>query len=204
MPRLLKVMKNAVEQFLTEASLGCLMAVLPTADAAPVAEWAHEKIAPTDLVGDGYENSPHVTLAYGFEAGVSAVEMQQAVSSWGRSNLRFTLGPIARFDTSPEHDVLYASVKFDSDLRQLHDHLVHVFGKRLQESFPDYRPHMCLAYVRKGACRSLNGHSKWDDATYSLDSLVFSLPESILKFPIALGIEESVLPPSAKTRRVRV
>src|SRR5690348_15966204 len=92
-----------VDRFLFEAQLGCLMAVLPTADAAPIVEWAHAQILPSDLAGDGFEASPHITLAYGFQPGVTPEEMQKVVGAWGRSNLRFTLGPLARFDTSPQH-----------------------------------------------------------------------------------------------------
>lgn len=178
---------RAVDQFLTEASFGCLMAVLPTADAAPILSWTHEQIQPTDLAGDGFENSVHVTVLYGFNPGVSAADVQAVLRIWGRQELRFTLGPISRFDTSPEYDVLKCDVKFDADLRELNTLLVQQFAGKLTQTFPDYRPHCTLAYLRKGACPQLNGHGQWEDSTYVLKSLVFSLPESTSKFALPLG-----------------
>lgn len=179
---------RAVTRFLlVEASQGCLMAVLPPADAAPIVSWVHELIKPEDLAGDGYEASPHVTVLYGFNAGVTALEVQAAVREWGRPELRFTLGPVSRFDTSPEYDVIKCDVKFDADLRELNTFLVQRFAGKLTQTFPDYHAHLTLAYVKKGAYQSLNGHAKWDDATYVLKTLVFSLPESTSKFPVELG-----------------
>lgn len=178
---------RAVNRFLTEAGFGCLMAVLPTADAAPILSWSHEMIRPEDLAGDGFENSVHVTVLYGFNPGVSAADVQAVLKMWGRPELRFTLGPIARFDTSLEHDVLKCDVKFDADLRELNTLLVQQFAGKLTQTFPDYKPHCTLAYLRKGACPSLNGHAQWEDSTYVLKSLVFSLPESTSKFALPLG-----------------
>ncbi len=175
---------NPVKIFLTEASLGCLMAVLPTADAVPILDWTHEVIRPEDLTGDGYENSPHVTILYGLHASVTPIAVQQALKGCGAC--RFTLGPVARFDTSKEHDVLYASVAFDTDLRALNSRMVASFGDELTQTFPDYRPHLCLAYVKKGAAAHLDGHCKLQGNTYSLQSLVFSLPESTSKHVIDL------------------
>ena len=163
------------------------MAVLPTADAAPILSWSHEQIQPVDLAGDGFENSAHVTVLYGFNPGVTPAEVQAALQSWGRSELRFTLGPISRFDTSPEHDVLKCDVKFDQDLRELNGLLVQQFKGKITQTFPDYKPHMTIAYLRKGACPGLNGHAQWEDSTYVLKSLVFSLPESTSKFLLPLG-----------------
>ncbi len=178
---------RAVDRFLTEASQGCLMAVLPTADAAPILSWSHEQIQPGDLAGDGFESAPHVTVLYGFNPGVTPVEVQKVLQLWGRSELRFTLGPIFRFDTSPEYDVLNCSVKFDQDLRELNGLLVQQFAGKITQTFPDYRPHLCIAYLRKGACPGLNGHGQWEDSTFVLKSLVFSLPESTSKFSLPLG-----------------
>lgn len=178
--------KAPVERFLYEASLGCLMAVLPLADAAPIVAWAHEEIKPEDLIGDGYESSPHVTILYGFEPSVSAARVQKVISEKWNRRLAFSLGKITRFDTSPEHDVLKCDVKGTSELRELNQLMLAEFGDEVSQTYPDYRPHMTLAYVRKKACQSLNGHAKFDDNVYVLNSLVFSLAGSTSKFPIYL------------------
>jgi len=83
--------------------------------------------------------------------------------------------------------VLKCDVKFDQDLRELNTHLVQQFKGKLTQSFPDYSPHCTLAQVRKGACPSLDGHCQFEDNTYVLKSLVFSLPESTSKFALPLG-----------------
>ncbi len=182
---------RAVDQFLSEASLGCLMAVLPTPDAAPIYTWSHEQIRPEDLAGDGFENSAHVTILYGFNPGVTAMEVQSTVKEWGRPELRFTLGKVSRFDTSPDYDVLKCGIKFESDLRELNTWLVQKFAGRLTQTYPFYTPHLTLAYVRKGACIGLNGHCQLEDQTYVLKTLVFSLPGSVSKFGIDLGCNTS-------------
>lgn len=179
--------RRAIDKFLLEASQGCLMAVLPTVDAAPILNWSHDQIQPVDLAGDGFDPCVHVTVLYGFNPGVTPAEVQQVLQMWGRSELRFTLGKVSRFDTSPEHDVLKCDVKFDQDLRELNGVLVGHFKERLTQTFPNYVPHVTLAYLRKGACTGLNGHCQWEDSTFVLKSLVYSLPESTSKFSLPLG-----------------
>jgi hypothetical protein len=180
------VQKSAVDLFLTEASLGCLMAVLSPSDAAPIVAWAHENICPECLAGDGYEASAHVTLLYGFQPQVTEDRVQAALQSWGRQQVRFTLGAISRFDTSPEHDVLKVDIAWADDLRSLNAHLMATFPGEVTQTHPEYNPHLTLAYLQKGACRELDGHGQWQDNTYVLNHLIYSLPESKRKFPLLL------------------
>lgn len=161
------------------------MARLETPDAANVLKWSHEKIPAAVLTGDGWEAEVHTTVAYGFTPAVNALRMQQALAKWGKKEVVFALGKIGRFE-SPEHDVLKVEV-ISEDLNTLHYFLREEFGEDLQVTFPDYKAHLTLAYVKKGACPELNDNAKFDGETYVVKKLVFSLPESTGKFLIDLG-----------------
>jgi len=162
------------------------MAVLPPADAVPIVSWAREHIRPEQLAPDGFDAAPHVTVLYGFQPQIGEDRGQAALLEWGWPQLRFTLGPVSRFNTSPEHDVLKVDVKWAEDLKSLNRFLVERFAGELTQTYPDYCPHMTLAYVRKGEAPELDGHAEFDGNTYVLRDLIYSLPESKRKFPLRL------------------
>lgn len=166
------------------------MAVLPTADAVPILEFIHEKIPPTALADSGYENSSHVTIAYGFEATVTPERVQSAVAAWGKDKLVMTLGNVRRFSDNPAYDVLNVDLTFADDCAGLNRHLSETFGQELQQTY-DYNGHLTLAYVVKGTCITLDGHAKFNGNSYAFKSLVFSLPESISKHVINLGADST-------------
>jgi 2'-5' RNA ligase len=169
-------------QLLTEASKGCLMAVLAPHDAVQFVEWCDANIHPDDLAKDGMEREIHVTVAYGF-VDVTPDDVREAISGIGR--VAVTLGDVTKFDTSPEHDVLKIDVH-SPDLENLHYTLRDLFGKSLDVTFKEYHPHLTLAYVKKGACADLVGHGKFSGNTYVFTSLVYSEPDSKRKHAVAI------------------
>lgn len=166
---------------LTEAELGCLMVRLPLDGATKILRWSEAHIQPSDLADDGIEHEIHVTIAYGFTADVQADEVFDAVEKiTGGDPLVFQLGDISRFATNPEYDVIKVEVTGPA-LARLHYGLRAVFKERLQVTFPDYKAHLTLAYVKKGARRDLDGHGKFNGETHIARLLVYSEPNSARK-----------------------
>lgn len=100
----------------------------------------------------GRENEVHVTICYGLP-GNKVPDALRKIAATTRPFPVF-LEKISIFDTDPDYDV----VKIDVDSPWLHD-----LNKRIREAIPhdttfkEYRPHVTLAYVCKGAADKLVG-----------------------------------------------
>ncbi len=107
----------------------------------------HDAIDPKDIYtqeGDrsfGLEDEPHCTLLYGLHDGVSTKDIQTTLD-------KYTYSPIKAHNIStfqnPDYDVL----KFDIKGKNLHE-----TNKDLQKfpfttDYPDYHPHMTIAYLK--------------------------------------------------------
>ena len=149
------------EQFVTEKSAdsyssGCVMLYFDF----PTINKIHDGINPDDLYeeeGDrtyGIEDEPHCTLLYGLEEQVTVAEVKEILD-------RHTFGTCKVHNASlfeNDYDVLKFDVKGDS---------LHACNKALCElpynnKYPDYNPHMTIAYLNKGTgkkyCERMKGH----------------------------------------------
>lgn len=163
---------------LTEASKGCLLLTLWDRDATNVISWSQKNIPEEDLFDDGYEREPHVTVLYGFSPDLDPEEVVDACAGFGKVAIK--LGKITRFEQD-DHDVLKIDVHGDS-IHQLHALMRAVFEDDVEVSFPDYKPHLTLAYVEKGACADLNGSSAFEGQVFVFDTAVYSTPGSAQRF----------------------
>lgn len=121
----------------------------------------------------GIETEPHVTALYGLtkhdpEPIKAALE--------GHGPVSFTLGKMSVFD-NPDYDVLKVSVS-GAD--------IHAVNKKLkalpnENTFPDYQPHLTLAYLKKGEGAKYVGDSRFEGKKLAFDSLTFSPPNEIRK-----------------------
>lgn len=170
--------------YLTEGSHGCLMAKLATADALPIREWAASKISEENLIDEGLEADPHVTVLYGFLPNVKPVDIKKACESIQK--IDFGLGKISRFSTDPKKDVIKVEV-ISEDLHSLNTLMRKEFKDDIEVSYPDYKPHLTLAYVKKDAHPELNGHAKFEGSVYRLRELIYSEPDAKRKTPIELS-----------------
>ena len=98
----------------------------------------------TDKAGFGFDKNPHVTLAYGHEEN-DPEATRKAISDIGSGEGR--LGGLSSFNNKD-----YNVLKFDVDS----DHL-RTLNKRVREripmpgqTFPDYNPHVTVAYLKPG------------------------------------------------------
>jgi hypothetical protein len=100
----------------------------------------------------GMEKNPHVTLLYGLSNEADYFAARQKLSQLEPPV--FKLGNVGSFrnDDSP-YDVVILHI--DSDGFHEINGLLQKFPN--VNSFPKYNPHMTLGYVKKGACRHLDG-----------------------------------------------
>lgn len=136
-----------------------------------------DKIDAGELVGDGYEDHPHVTLLYGI-VGVEDEEVVADVRRLGQVDVVF--GQTSVFANDGE-DV----VKVDIESPQLLKHREKLLGSLpvLQQQHPNYQPHITLAYVQPGkgeayaGKNSLTGKSATlTRATIKVDGVSFNVP----------------------------
>ena len=132
---------------------GCALVALPEGHASFVIQWGQANI-PDDLIwneGDegGRETDVHTTAKYGF-VGDPLAELRDI----GQNTAPFPvyIGTVSLFQQA-DHDV----VKLDVEspwLHQLNDELSRLPN---EDKYPTYKPHITVAYVKKGSCDHLVG-----------------------------------------------
>ena len=107
-----------------------------------------DTINPADLQDPGIEYEPHCTLLYGLHAGVTIEQVTNIVSN-------FKFAPLKAYNPSlfenPEFDVF----KYDVGYTDRGGSFLHVCNEKLKAlphttSYPDYHPHMTIAYLTPG------------------------------------------------------
>lgn len=136
------------------------------------------RIPEGDLAEYGREDEPHVTVKYGLmdqtPDGPAAL-----LAAAGPGRLSF--GPISIFPANEEQtkrggaqfDVVKVDV-YSADLGRLHELLSWLPN---QDSFPVYRPHVTLAYVKPGLGRKYEGPSGLEGRELGFSEVVFSPAE---------------------------
>lgn len=108
------------------------------------------KINPEDVYtedGRGIEEDPHVTALYGFHDEVTVDEVKDIVKKVLQKPTTVKVTGISTFSSE---DKPFDVVKFDIESKELSR-----LNKKLQKlpntnTFPEYNPHMTIAYVKKG------------------------------------------------------
>ena len=137
----------------------------------------------------GIEDKPHITVKYGFHTDDSK-DFKEVISDFGEVKVKF--GDLSFFDTSEEYDVLKVEV-ISEDLAKLNK----LVGKLPNsDEHPVYKPHMTIAYLKKGCQDRYKMGSEWaklnfagvkaQSATFS--KAVFSSADSV-KTDISLVVD---------------
>lgn len=161
---------------------GCLMLMLNATPSEEILQWTRQRVTPEDLADDGYEQEPHVTVLYGFHEDVSPTEIEDVVKEFGEVTIE--LGAITRFEAE-KHDVLKVDVEGGTifDLNRI---LVEKFAGRVTNKYPDYHPHLTLAYIKKGLHQNLNDSPEFFGRVFTFNLAVYSTGGAMQRFFISL------------------
>lgn len=170
--------EHLFEQLLEEShDYSCVMAPAPPKIANAVINWGKMNIDDDDLYDDeeedkGREDEVHVTVKYGLTEGQPSEELLRIIEETQPFDIE--IGTCSIFE-APEYDV----VKFSVESRELRKLNARVSELPHEDQHPKYRPHMTVAYVRKGSCNDLVGKRLFDtdipaELTYRVKALQFS------------------------------
>lgn len=157
---------------------GCLMVDFPTELAEQAINYAAENIPDEilytdveDPTGYGRETHIHTTVCYGLDPAMDRQRIKDVVDGL-TAPVKVRLGKISKFEPE-DYDVIKVEVESE-DLHALHD-VVKALGVP-GETYPDYKPHLTLAYVKKGAADTLLGQSPFEGQEFELTSFDYSAP----------------------------
>lgn len=97
----------------------------------------------------GRELEPHITLLYG----VDDQKPETVIKDFDNVNVNIELGPISKFEKD-DYDVIKIDV-ISNDLQELYSKFDEKY--KPNKTYPEYKPHITLAFVNKGACDDILG-----------------------------------------------
>jgi 2'-5' RNA ligase len=149
---------------------------LPADAAAKVVQWGKKHLKDRDIYTDpkdaslGREDEIHATILYGLHTSLPGSVKKRLE---GEKGFKCKLGKIKKFDVRPEYDVLYVDIQ-GSGLHRLNRMLKDL---PYTSNFPTYRPHVTIAYVKKGRGDKYLGSDVFSDIEFHIDKIVFSSKE---------------------------
>jgi 2'-5' RNA ligase len=176
-------------QFIKESSgyeYGCVMVEVPVKNWKEITSY----IDPEDIYtgGDdthGIQENPHVTILYGTHKEVTP-EMIKSVFDNFTDNINIVVDGIDIFENE-DYDVVKFNVKPDGALKYLHDELSNFPNSN---SFPDYKPHITICYVKKGTGKKyVKPEYKYE--VKNVNKITYSMPNG-KKVYFDYNINESV------------
>ena len=156
---------------------GCLMIDFPEELAEKCKSWAKENVKDENLFkddGHGLETHIHTTVAYGIAQDTDRNKVKEFVESI-KSPVKVELGKISKFDTNEKFDVIKVEVESE-ELHKLHKRIEDEIGIP-GNTFPDYKPHLTLAYVLKNSSDDLIGEDPFAGEKFELTQFDYSCPE---------------------------
>lgn len=129
---------------------GCLMAYVDPTYGPRIAATGQRIIAPQSVYTDpddptyGYDTEPHVTLKYGFEPDLTKSAVASIINDVKPFILR--IRALNQF-LNEKYDVVKFEIEQHPILTKLRSRC-DMYPNT--DSYPDYNPHMTLAYVKKG------------------------------------------------------
>lgn len=90
--------------------------------------------------------SPHITLLYGFHSGVTIDEIKNCFEGVSANDIELVVDGVSTFENK-EFDVVKLGIKESSMLIELNKRLLNLPNSN---EFPEYKPHITIAYVKKG------------------------------------------------------
>jgi len=118
----------------------------------------------------GKENNPHVTVMYGLSP-VEEGRVKELLTKVPKKIVA-ELGQISKFENADApYDVLKIEVK-SPHLNKIHEMIRKNFDNNYQ--WPQYNPHVTLAYVKKGTCNEYVGNKTFEGMKVMFETFMYS------------------------------
>lgn len=153
---------------------GCVMLYLDF----PEVNKIHDMINPNDIYEDpaddsfGLETEPHVTILFGLHSEVSTEDIENSLKKFTFGSCRLTNA--STFD-GPPYDVL----KYDIDGDGLYEANIELQKFPYTSDFPEYHPHLTIAYLKTGKGKRYADALKGSSFTLIPKFAVYSKPNGI-------------------------
>lgn len=128
----------------------------------------------------GLESRPHITVLYGLEDEASFFNARREMVEM--PPIKFKFGKISSFRTDPDNDVLIVEI-ISPDLHKMNAYLRQF---PFTNKYPEYKPHMTISYIKKGACKDLEGEWEGMGKEMTANELEWSHKDKF-KLPLPLG-----------------
>lgn len=154
---------------------------LPDEIAEEIFEWGLRNIPDQNMAADGRQprDDIHVTVKYGIHITDPMVVRELLIN---QKPIKMKLGKVSLFE-SDDYDVVKLGVT-STQLHQLNKTISN--NLEVTDTFPDYNPHVTIAYVKKGLGRLYDGRDDFEGRDIILDNATFSGKDNrktVLQFP---------------------
>ncbi len=137
------------------------------------ADIIYEKEDDNPLERFGYELEPHATVVYGIPMAEALGGLQMFLQDMQPGPAPIKLGKIIKFRPKDKpYDVLVVEVESDSPNGLVALNAVLKEFYETDDTFPDYKPHLTLAYVHKGQAEWLDGSEAFLGQEHLLDTIL--------------------------------
>lgn len=196
---------EAKEQKPTKYKYGNTQADVPAdSEAGKALAQARAQIDPNDLMpssntsgGGGLEDQAHITVRYGIDG-----DDHDGIKKYLESQAPFeaTLGETTAFPPSKHSDgAAPVVVSIESpDLRKMEKE-IDAHGKFIDRTFPDYRPHVTLGYVKPEAAEKYVGMKDLQGKKFTINSVSISKKDGSTETVQLKGTPQGVTPVSPET-----
>lgn len=137
-----------------------------------IIDWGKSHVLEEDLYtlnnDYGREINPHITILYGIYQAYPT-NMERFLKR--QTPFYVKLGKISIFDSNLNFDVVKIEV-FGDELVEINNRM----GKKFQHChrFPEFKPHVTIAYVQKGKCKNLDGNNEFYEIEINVNCITFS------------------------------
>jgi 8-oxo-dGTP pyrophosphatase MutT (NUDIX family)/2'-5' RNA ligase len=158
---------------------GCLMVDFPKDISDEIVTWTKENIPdeslyndPEDPTGYGRESNIHTTVVYGLDPKMDRDEIKRFLGLV-EGPIKVKLGKISKFEPE-KYDVIKIEIE-SQNLHEMHEKMKESLGAP-GETYPEYKPHLTLAYVEKGTANDLLGLEPFAGLEFDLTKFDYSCP----------------------------
>jgi hypothetical protein len=138
-------------QFIKESTgykLGCVMVEVPVTNWNEITSIINKDDL-YEVEGENYgiQDNPHLTLLYGLKPNITKEQVEKVLeNAIDGEKIEIEIENIGLFENE-NFDVVKFNIKKTEQLQRLFDSLSELPN---ENTFPDYNPHMTIAYVKKG------------------------------------------------------